>query len=220
MLEMYGQLNAFKAALHALLDSVILTPFELAAHSEVSLMLGAYTVQFCLYYSEFLPVSGFPIPEEVGKRYGPVAARLGVVVSHELPFTAMKEQAKKSFITGIIAVKSTTTPAECVPVVLEEKDCSSASVSALVQGVVDVTDAKENKLAKSYPLWRMFNFKIKYETSKGQPIQIKFSVRVGDEVVEFDTRDYVVVRTNDTQTLNFAEKTFIVKNKKNNKIFC
>lgn len=211
MYETYQKLCSFKADLHTLLDTVILTPYELAAHSQVSLMCAAYLAQFCLYYSE-LPCVIF-VPEEVQREYGPLGC-LGVVISHELPFTAMQDQAKKSSITGIVVGKSTfaingelKAPGESISTL--------GSLEALVQDVVDVTDDDENKLKECYPLWRMYNFKIKYAPNKGQPVQIKFRVSVNGILVEFDTMEIVAVRTNDTQTHSFGAKTFIVNMNRN-----
>ena len=216
MQETYQKLCFFRTTLYMLLDTAILTPYELAAHSEVSLMCAAYFTQFCLYYSEFqYPV---PVPEEVQRGYGGRVSPIGVVISHELPFTAMQDQAKKSSITGIVVGKSMFAIGGELRAPGEKADVVG-STEALVQDVVDVTDDDENKLKECYPLWRMYNFKIKYAPNKGQPVQIKFRVPVNDIMVEFNTEEFVGVRTNDTQTHSFGAKTFIVNKKKKIHLF-
>lgn len=204
--DTYQKLKDYKASLFNLLDTTILTPYELGAHSEITLMCEAYFAQFCLYFSEFGNV--VPVPEEVQVEYGPVSC-LGVVVSHELPFTAKQDQAKQSSITGIIVRKSTLNM-NSNPVMPDESIESISSLDAKVQEVVDVTNEQENSLREYYPLWKMYNFKIRYASSKGTPVQIKFNVSFEGRRIEFDTKEMVTVRTNDTQTPSFEAKTFIV----------
>lgn len=207
MEETYHKLKRYKESLYTLLDIVILTPYEVGIHSEVTLMCDAYFEQFCIHYAELQYM--ITVPEEVKRGYSQ-KLYAGVVVSHWIPFTAMQDQEKQSVVTGIIVRHSLAYNSDNLPVVSDDNSDSAASSKTKGQNIVDVTTDPDNKLRESYPLWKMFNFKIKYVSNKGVPVQIKFNAHYGGHEIEFDTKEWVCVRSNDTQTPEFESRTFIV----------
>lgn len=210
--EMYVKLMWYVGHLQNLLDEVVMTPYELGALLDATLMVKAYLVQCCMYYSEFEPWTS--VPEEVTMLYRNINA-VGVVVSHELAFTAKQDQAKQATVTGIVATKSaySSLDVSAGPPDFMNQEIASATTTCLqVQEAIKVSD---DPLHERYPLWDLYNFKIKYTSNKGTPILVKFeypfTVRGEIAIISFDTDEWITVRTNDTQSTAFEAKTFIVK---------